>query len=177
MKPPVKNGKIKIDDAITYIAALVYPDTFKRGKRGPYDARKPVREMIRRAYNADVFGTDKIFDPVRLENAETFFTWASNKDEWKEALGPGKAPLPIRLQAHNAVQSQKAESPELFDMPQAYDELAVAYGECRRQLLNARRRVQELETENAKFRRDKAEVSAARAEAGRMKKGKRKSDY
>jgi hypothetical protein len=71
----------------------------------------------------------------------------------------------------------KKLNPQLFDMPQAYDELAVAYGECRRQLLNARRRVQELETENAKFRRDKAEVSAARAEAGRMKKGKRKSDY
>ena len=65
----------------------------------------------------------------------------------------------------------KKLNPQLFDMPQTYDELAVAYGECRKKLLDARRRIHELEAEKAKFLREKAHISAERAAAGRLKKG------
>jgi hypothetical protein len=56
-----ENGKIRVDDFISFIAAKVYPEEFHRNKRGRYDARKRVREMLRREHG-DLFGG--IFDPT-----------------------------------------------------------------------------------------------------------------
>ena len=91
MEVPIRDGKIKMADAIKYIAAIVYPEQVNSAKHSRRKAEKAVRERIRRAFKKRVFGRIYYSDDAELD-ANDFFMWAREQEKW-QALYQERLPL------------------------------------------------------------------------------------
>jgi hypothetical protein len=75
MRVPIHDGKIKVADAIEYVAKIVYPDKVKSDKDTRRTAKKAVQEHIRWAFEKGEFAPVHYSQAAQIDAAE-FFTWA-----------------------------------------------------------------------------------------------------
>jgi hypothetical protein len=172
-KLPIKNGKIRINDAIKYIAKNIDPQ-FISGKSSLRDAVKRVREHVKYAYNdKGVFGK-AIYDPARLDDAADFFMWAGSQPGWerlKGVAGPRMTiaePYRIKVRGH---------TPEVIQtpIPDTFDELKSLYIKCIAQKRQCERRIEGLEEELAQWRRKDQERRTKHADSGKRQEASRKA--
>lgn len=131
MKPPIKNGTIKIDDGIEYVAAVALPQLSRR------DAKKRVRARVVKAYQDGVFGGAS-YSRIRMENAVEFFGWARRLKGWELLLAEEGLP-PLYGDAKANLTGRSSITASAFVVPATIEEAVTRLMECEQELAECNR--------------------------------------
>ena len=173
MEPPIRNGKIKMADAIEYAATIVYPNEVKSDKETRAKAKKAVRERIRWAFKKGVFGRMHYSGDVEIDATE-FFTWAVTRRKWQALSQIEGLPRHAIIGRMSAQESDDTIEAFGIGIPEEKEKLKECYIEAMRKLAECEKYIADIQpdlAELADLRRKKKEISADRSAAGR--KGKR----
>lgn len=165
MKPTIRGGKIRIRDAVYFIAEVVYPELFFGSKRDQGRARGIVRNRIKRAA-IENFSETEVHDNDEVD-AVRFYTWARNWERNGESWAKLQEieGLPHRVSATARMQVEWDSGVQVE--AKTYEELRPLYVEAMRKLNWQTRRAERLDSELRECRRKRKELSDKLSEAGK----------
>jgi hypothetical protein len=173
MQAPIRDGKIKMADAIDFVAEIVYPDKVKSDKDTRRKAKKAVREQIRRAFIKSEFGRLRYSDDAELEASE-FFMWARKQKKWHALFKTEGLPLHFRgqMSAQESDDTMHASGntvPPPDELREGYKALQKELWECKQYIEAIKPDLEELAERRRKEQKLKAKLSEAGREGGRSK--------